>query len=155
MTRSSFNDTESAGTEAILQRFNDVFLSHDPAALPDLVADDCVIENTQPAPDGSRHEGKKACIELWTQIATNPGIRFEPEGIIARGNRGEIRWRPIWGPDHASSVRGVNLMRTFATGGSSRPKATSRARDSSQFKQSLVLSAAQSADRARSCVTPS
>ncbi|WP_422282963.1 hypothetical protein [Bradyrhizobium sp.] len=106
-------------------------------------------------PDGSRHEGKKACIELWTQIATNPGIRFEPEGIIARGNRGEIRWRPIWGPDHASSVRGVNLMRTFATGGSSRPKATSRARDSSQFKQSLVLSAAQSADRARSCVTPS
>lgn len=111
MTRSSFNDTESAGTEAILQRFNDVFLSHDPAALPDLVADDCVIENTQPAPDGSRHEGKEACIELWTQIATNPGIRFEPEGIIARGDRGEIRWRLIWGPDHANSVRGVNLMR--------------------------------------------
>lgn len=107
----SFNDAESTRTEAILQRFNDVFLSHNPAALSDLVADECVIENTQPAPDGSRHEGKDACVALWTQIATTPGVHFEPESIVARGDRGEIRWRLVWGPDHASSVRGVNLMR--------------------------------------------
>ena len=107
----SFNDAESARTEAILQRFNDVFLSHDPTALRDLVADDCILENTQPAPDGARHEGKHACIALWTAIATNPGIHFEPESIIARGDRGEIRWRLVWGPDHVNSVRGVNLMR--------------------------------------------
>lgn len=111
MTSGSFNDAESVQTEAILQRFNHVFLSHDPAALPDLVADDCVIENTQPAPDGSRHEGKDACVAVWTQIATSPDIHFEPEGIISRGDRGEIRWRLVWGPDRASSVRGVNLMR--------------------------------------------
>ena len=111
MTSGSFNDAESVRTEAILQRFNQVFLSHDPAALPELVAEDCVIENTQPAPDGSRHQGKDACVAVWTQIATNPGIHFEPEGIIARGDRGEIRWRLVWGPDYASSVRGVNLMR--------------------------------------------
>ena len=111
MPNDSFTDAESVRTEAILQRFNDVFLSHNPAALPDLVADDCVIENTQPAPDGARHEGKDACVALWTQIATAPGVHFEPESIIARGDRGEIRWRLVWGPDHASSVRGVNLMR--------------------------------------------
>jgi ketosteroid isomerase-like protein len=111
MTSSSFNDAESVQTEAILQRFNDVFLSHNPDALRDLVADDCVIENTQPAPDGSRHQGKEACVALWTQIATTPGAHFEPESIVARGDRGEIRWRLVWGPDHASSVRGVNLMR--------------------------------------------
>lgn len=111
MTRGSFSDNESIQTEAILQRFNEVFLNHDPAALHDLVADDCVIENTQPAPDGSRHEGKAACIALWTQIARMPDAHFEPEGIIARGDRGEIRWRLVWGPDHSSSVRGVNLMR--------------------------------------------
>jgi hypothetical protein len=101
----------SRATQAILERFNQVFLSHDPAALFDLVADDCIIENTQPAPDGSRHEGKAACIALWTHIATMPRAHFEPEAIIARGDRGEIRWRLVWGPDHASSVRGVNLMR--------------------------------------------
>jgi ketosteroid isomerase-like protein len=111
MRSGSFKDAESVQTEAILRRFNDVFLSHDPDALRDLVADDCVIENTQPAPDGSRHEGKDACVAVWTKIATTPGVHFEPEGIVARGDRGEIRWRLVWGPDHASSVRGVNLMR--------------------------------------------
>jgi ketosteroid isomerase-like protein len=111
MSSGSFNDAESVQTEAILLRFNQVFLDHNPAALPELVADDCVIENTQPAPDGSRHEGKAACVALWTEIATAPGAHFEPETIIARGDRGEIRWRLVWGPDRASSVRGVNLMR--------------------------------------------
>ncbi len=111
MTSTSFNDALSVATEAILQRFNQVFLTHNPDALRELVADDCVIENTQPAPDGSRHEGKDACIALWTQIATTPGIHFEPESIIARGDRGEIRWRLVWGPERKDSVRGVNLMR--------------------------------------------
>jgi ketosteroid isomerase-like protein len=111
MTSGSFNDPESVQTEAILQRFNQVFLTHDPAPLEALVADDCVIENTQPAPDGSHHEGKAACIALWAQIATMAGAHFEPESIIARGDRGEIRWRLVWGPDRTSSVRGVNLMR--------------------------------------------
>ena len=109
--RRSFNDAESVETEAILQRFNQVFLSHDPGALAELVADDCVVENTQPAPDGARFEGKQACVSLWTEIATTPGIHFVPESILARGDRGEIRWRLVWGPEHADSVRGVNLMR--------------------------------------------
>ena len=114
MTSGSFKDAESVQTEAILQRFNRVFLSHDPTALRDLIADDCVIENTQPAPDGSRHEGQEACIALWTKIATTPDIHFETERIMARGDRGIIQWRLVWGPDHASSVRGVNLMRVRA-----------------------------------------
>lgn len=111
MTSGSFTDPESRATEALLERFNQVFLTHDPAPLRELVADDCVIENTQPAPDGSRHVGKAACVALWTGIATMSGAHFETESIIARGDRGEIRWRLIWGPDPANSVRGVNLMR--------------------------------------------
>lgn len=111
MTTASFQDAESRATGAILERFNQVFLSHDPAALAELVAEDCVIENTNPAPDGSRHEGKAACVALWTHIATMPGAYFETENIIARGDRGEIRWRLVWGPEPQNSVRGVNLMR--------------------------------------------
>jgi ketosteroid isomerase-like protein len=107
----SFTDPESLATERILQQFNAVFLSHEPAALAALVADDCVIENTRPAPDGARYVGKDACIALWTEIATNPAIRFEHEEIFARGDRGEIRWRLFWGPAPENSVRGVNLMR--------------------------------------------
>jgi ketosteroid isomerase-like protein len=111
MTSGSFKDAESMRTEAVLKRFNEVFLTHTTDALAELVADDCVIENTQPAPDGSRHEGKAACVALWTQIATTRSIHFEPESIIARGDRGEIRWRMVWGPAQGDSVRGVNLMR--------------------------------------------
>jgi hypothetical protein len=111
MTKDSFDDPQSVQTAEILTRFNQLFISHDPTALRDLVADDCVIENTQPAPDGSRHEGKAACVQLWTGIATNSGISFETECIIARGDRGEIPWRLRWGSEHGDSVRGVNLMR--------------------------------------------
>jgi len=89
MTRGSFNDAESRQTEAVLRRFNQVFLTHNPAALDELVAEDCIVENTQPAPDGSRHEGKDACIDLWARIATRPSVQFEPEAVIARGDHGE------------------------------------------------------------------
>lgn len=107
----SFTDPESAETERLLRDFDACFLKHDPTALARLIDDDCVIENTRPAPDGARYEGKQACITLWTEIATNEGIRFETEEIIARGDCGEIRWRLIWGSAPEQSLRGVNLMR--------------------------------------------
>jgi hypothetical protein len=114
MIAGSFTDAVSVETEQLLKRFNSVFLGHDPGDLVHLVADDCVIENTNPAPDGSRHEGKQACIALWTQIATMHGAHFEPESIVARGDIGFIRWRLVWGPGPADSVRGVNLMQVRA-----------------------------------------
>lgn len=104
-------DQQSAETAELMRRFNAVFLQHDPAALADLVADDCVVENSTPAPDGSRHVGRDACIELWTKIATAPGTRFELEGVLASGDGATIQWRFYWGNDQSQSVRGVNLMR--------------------------------------------
>lgn len=102
MTSESFTDSESRATEAILRRFNDVFMSHEPAGLADLVAENCVIENTEPAPDGSRHEGKEACIALWTRIATLPTAHFELEGIIARRPRRDpLAARLGRGPRHS------------------------------------------------------
>jgi hypothetical protein len=76
-----------------------------------LVAEDCVLENTGPAPDGARYSGRDACVALWTQIATAPRTYFVPEDLIILADRGIILWRYHWGEDRASSVRGVNLMR--------------------------------------------
>jgi ketosteroid isomerase-like protein len=101
----------AATTDAVMRRFNDVFQLHDPSALRELVAEDCVIENTQPAPNGSRHIGRDACIALWTGIATAPGTHFELENVIVTGDRAIILWRFCWGDGEANSVRGVNLMR--------------------------------------------
>ena len=100
-----------ATTDEVMRRFNDVFQLHDPSALHELVAEDCVIENTQPAPNGSRHVGRDACIALWTGIATAPGTHFDLENVIVTGERGIILWRFYWGEGEANSVRGVNLMR--------------------------------------------
>ena len=99
----------SADTAEIMRRYNDVFQSHDPSALDHLVADDCVIENSTPAPDGARRIGKAAGVELWSAIATSPGTRFDLEETFVAGDRATIRWR-YWMAD-GNSLRGVNLMR--------------------------------------------
>ena len=98
-------------TSEVIRRFNEAFQKHDPAALPELIAEDCVIENSNPAPHGSRHVGREACLELWRRIATAAGTHFDLEEVVVSGERATIRWRLRWGEDEAKSVRGVNLMR--------------------------------------------
>jgi ketosteroid isomerase-like protein len=109
------NMQEIAGTteqtKELMRRFNDVFLRHDPSPLNELVAPDCVIENTTPAPNGERRIGRAQCVETWTAIATAPGTHFNLEDVFAIGDRAIIRWRYWWGEGEANSVRGVNLMR--------------------------------------------
>lgn len=47
-------------TRAIVVRFNEAFNRHDSEALAELLAEDTIFEDTSPAPDGRRVEGKKA-----------------------------------------------------------------------------------------------
>jgi ketosteroid isomerase-like protein len=96
-------------THEVINRFNDAFQRHDGSVFDALVAEDCVIENTHPAPDGSRHVGREACTKLWREIATTPGIEFDLEDVVVAEDRAIILWRlRRAGQD---SVRGVNLMR--------------------------------------------
>ncbi|HZO81697.1 MAG TPA: nuclear transport factor 2 family protein [Candidatus Binataceae bacterium] len=101
----------AATTAEVIRRFNEVFLRHDPSALAELIANDCIIENTTPAPDGARLEGRDACLAQWSGIATAPGTHFDLEDVFVAGDRAIIRWRYWWGARAADSVRGVNLMR--------------------------------------------
>jgi hypothetical protein len=107
------NDTamQSNETAEIIRRFNGMFQRHDPSSLEDLVADECVIENTQPAPNGDRQVGREACVATWKEIATTPGTHFDLEDVVVAGDRAIIRWRYWWGEGESNSVRGVNLMR--------------------------------------------
>lgn len=98
-------------TAALMRRFNDVFQNHDPSALPELIAGDCVIENMTPAPNGARIVGREACVATWSAIATAPGTHFDLEDTVVMGERAIIRWRYWWGEGEANSLRGVNLMR--------------------------------------------
>ncbi len=98
-------------TAEVIRRFNDAFQQHDPALLADLIAEDCIIENTTPAPNGARHVGREACLNLWSRIATSPGTHFDIEDVVVADESATIRWRLHWGKAESDSVRGVNLMR--------------------------------------------
>lgn len=102
---------ENQETREIIERFNGAFEAHRPEDLDDLIGEDCVLENTGPAPDGARYEGRAACLDFWKGIAASRDLAFEAEEISAVGDRGIIRWRLRWGAGEADRVRGVNIMR--------------------------------------------
>lgn len=98
-------------TGEVIRRFNDAFLRHDPDQLDELVGEECVMEEIQPAPDGARYEGRAACLAFWRALAADRTTQFEDEEIAVAGDRATIRWRYRYGPGAADYVRGVNLMR--------------------------------------------
>ncbi len=80
-------------TRDVIERFNDVFNRHDADALAALMTDDTVFEDTSPAPDGRRIEGKTAVVAFWREwFVRNPGARFEAEEMIVSGDRAVVRW---------------------------------------------------------------
>jgi ketosteroid isomerase-like protein len=102
---------KSAKTREVLRLYHDAFRNHRPEALVDIVGDDCVLENVTPAPDGSRHAGKAACLEVWQGIAGATDRHFEHEEIFVAGDRIVTRWRLRWGDNDGQSLRGLNFMR--------------------------------------------
>jgi ketosteroid isomerase-like protein len=97
-------------TAEVIEQFNDAFVQRDPTKLVDLVAEDCVMESAQPAPDGVRYEGYEDCLRFWQELIADPSGSFQPEDVVVSGDRATIRWRYRFGEGDESSVRGVTLM---------------------------------------------
>jgi ketosteroid isomerase-like protein len=93
---------------ALVEQFNRAWIEHDLDAALALVTDDCVFDNTAPAPDGERFQGKAAICAAWQPVFDNPRSHFEIEEVFAVGDRVVQRWRYSWGSGH---VRGVDLLR--------------------------------------------
>jgi uncharacterized protein (TIGR02246 family) len=80
-------------TRSVIDRFNEAFNRHDAEAVASLLTDDTVFEDTSPAPDGKRIEGKAAVAEFWRAWFTrNPDSVFEAEDVIVSGDRAVVRW---------------------------------------------------------------
>ena len=97
-------------TSEVINRFNQAFQDHDASGLGELIADDCVMESIQPAPNGTRYEGYDVCLSFWQELAADSSSSFEVEEVVVYGDRATIRWRYRFGDGDESSVRGVNLM---------------------------------------------
>jgi len=85
--------SQDQATRTTIDKFNEVFNRHDAEGLAALLTEDTVFEDTSPAPDGRRIEGKAAVVEFWRGwFERNAGARFEAEEIIVSGNRAVVRW---------------------------------------------------------------
>lgn len=82
-----------ATTRTVVDRFNQAFNRHEPEVLASLLTDDTVFEDTSPAPDGKRIEGKAAVVAFWRDwFERNPDAQFEAEEVIVTGDRAVVRW---------------------------------------------------------------
>jgi ketosteroid isomerase-like protein len=99
-----------------LQRFNEAVNRHALGLTMSLMTDDCVFENTSPAPDGERFTGQAAVRGFWRNFfQASPSAYFEFEEIFASGERAFVRWRYRWenGDGTHGHVRGVDIFRVL------------------------------------------
>lgn len=93
MTQGQTLQVQEQTTQTTVQQFNEVFNRHDADGLTALLTEDTVFEDTSPAPDGRRIEGKSSVVEFWRAwFVRNPDARFEAEEVIVSGDRAVVRW---------------------------------------------------------------
>jgi ketosteroid isomerase-like protein len=93
MTSERNSQTAAATTRSVIDRFNEAFNRHDADALAAWLTDDTVFEDTSPAPDGRRIEGKQAVVTFWREwFARNLDAVFEAEDVIVSGDRAVVCW---------------------------------------------------------------
>ena len=83
----------SDSARTAIERFNEAFNRHDVNAIMSWMTEDCVFENTRPAPDGTRIPGQAAVRAFWEEFfRRSPQAHFETEELIAAGDRCIVRW---------------------------------------------------------------
>jgi ketosteroid isomerase-like protein len=92
----------------VVEAFGAAWADHDLDAALALITDDCVFDNTDPAPDGTRFVGREAIRAAWQPIFDDVNARFDTEETFAAGDRVVQRWRYTWDGGH---VRGVDLFK--------------------------------------------
>lgn len=98
----------------VVLEFNEAFNRHDVAGMMELMSDDCVFENTEPAPDGAVYSGKEAVTQFWQDfLRESPHAQIKIEEIFGFGERCIMRWRYSWEDlgGEKGYVRGVDIFR--------------------------------------------
>ena len=107
-------DILTKSTLEAIQRFDAAFNRHDVDGVMAAMTEDCVFENTSPAPDGERYEGQAAVRAFWERFfASSPQATFETEDNFAWGDRCVVRWLYRWVEQDGKRghIRGVDVFR--------------------------------------------
>lgn len=97
----------------IVLEFNEAFNRHDVAGMMRLMSDDCVFENTDPAPDGTVYSGKEVVTQFWLDFFRESShAQITIEEIFGFGNRCVMRWKYSWvdAAGKKGHVRGVDIF---------------------------------------------
>jgi len=95
----------------IVTHFNDMLNAHSVDGMLRFLTEDCVFENTYPAPDGTRYEGLAAVRGFWDDFfLVDQDQTISIEEIFALGNRCVMRWVYRWNDSGiVGHVRGVDI----------------------------------------------
>lgn len=94
--------------------FHEAYNLHDVSGMMKLVSDECVFENTGPAPDGALFSGKEAVTRFWQDFfRVSPDAHIEIEEIFSLGLRCVMRWRYEWvdWTGNKGHIRGVDIFK--------------------------------------------
>ncbi len=97
----------------LVLEFNEAFNKHNVAGMMRLMSDDCVFENTSPAPEGTHYSGKEAVTLFWQDFFREaPDAHIEIEEIFGFGWRCIMRWKYSWVDltGNKVHVRGVDIF---------------------------------------------
>ena len=106
--------SKSESVVHVVLGFNQAFNRHDVAGMMQLMSDDCVFENTYPAPDGAVYSGREIVTRFWQDFFhTSPQAHIEIEEIFGLGERCIMRWTYTWVDmdGKRGHIRGVDVFR--------------------------------------------
>ena len=98
----------------VVLAFNEAFNRHDVTEMMELMSDDCIFDNTSPAPDGTLYQGKEAVTRFWQEFfRQSPQAHIEIEDIFGFGHHCVMRWRYDWVDTSGvkGHVRGVDIYK--------------------------------------------
>jgi len=101
-------------TLAVVRRFNEAVARQDVDEMMAAMTDDCLFDNTSPAPDGEAFRGQSAVRGFWESFfRSSPAAQFTTEEEFATGDRAIVLWRYDWVSNDGSPghVRGVDVFR--------------------------------------------
>jgi predicted SnoaL-like aldol condensation-catalyzing enzyme len=101
-------------TTRIVLKFNDAFNRHNVDEMMQYMSDDCVFENTTPAPDGTIYSGKDVVTQFWHKFfIDSPHAHIEIEDIFGSGMHCVMLWKYSWMDVNREKghVRGVDIFK--------------------------------------------
>lgn len=97
----------------VVLAFNKAFNRHDVVGIIQLLSDDCLFDDSYPAPDGTVYTGKEAITQfLHNFFRKSPQAHIEIEDISGFGHRCVMRWRCEWIDEAGNKqhMRGIDIF---------------------------------------------